>query len=110
MGIIDGKLHETTITWNTDAYVGIVIASQGYPGDYKTGIRINDIGDLTNEGLMFHSGTRSEQGKIYTDGGRVLTVVGGGNSVQSARNKAYEQINIVRFAGGFYRTDIGIPK
>ena len=110
MSIINGQLTETAITWNTDAYVGIVIASQGYPGHYTTGTKINAIGALTDEELIFHSGTTAEQGNIYTDGGRVLTVVGRGNSVQSARDKAYEHVRTVDFPGAFYRTDIGIPK
>ncbi len=106
MAAIDGTLDQMEILWSEECFVGVVIASAGYPGDYKTGFPITGLDRLDKEITVFHAGTKAQGGKIYTDGGRVLTVVAGGKTIAEARAKVYSQLSAIRFEGGYYRQDI----
>ena len=109
LAVVEGKLNKTPIKWNDEACVGVVIASGGYPGSYETGLPISGISDGERHGLVFHAGTRVAGTRApfaVSDGGRVLTVVGKGGSLEEARSQAYEGVSHIQFEGGFYRRDI----
>ncbi len=94
--------------WSEDACVGVVMASAGYPGSYKTGFPITGLNDLDKDILVFHAGTKtgSKPGQILTNGGRVLTVVAMGKTLDEARQKVYANIPRIHFEGSHYRKDI----
>ena len=97
------------LRWNPRACVGVVVASGGYPDDttVKTGIPISGLASVPPGSLMFHAGTKYEVAKgLVTDGGRVLTAVGLGETVAEAREKALAGARQVRFDGAFFRSDI----
>ena len=114
LATLDGNLSETPIEWSDDACVGVVLASEGYPGSYVTGLPISGISEAAAFGEVFHAGTRAADAgdaEAVTSGGRVLTVVGSGGSLAEARQRAYSGAAKVSFDGAFYRTDIaGIHK
>ena len=86
----------------------VVMASAGYPGSYEKGKEISGIEDAEATGAtVVHAGTKMADGKVHTNGGRVLGVVGTGNDLQAALDKAYEACGKIRFEGAFYRKDIG---
>ena len=109
LAVADGTLNKTPITWDTEACVGVAMASGGYPGSYTTGVPITGLTKAEAHGLVFHAGTRQEQvegSATLTDGGRVLTMVGKGPNMNEAKERAYEGIAQISFEGGFYRRDI----
>jgi len=106
--VIDGRLHEISIEWSSDACVGVVMASGGYPGKYQTGFQIDGLDSLDSGVQVFHAGTKLDGGKILTSGGRVLTVVASGNSIAEARDKVYAEIPRISFDGTTYRSDIAL--
>ena len=91
------------INWDRGWAVAVVLASNGYPGKYKKGFEI-DIKD--NSCVLFHAGTRLSDGILYTAGGRVLSVVGLGEDLITAKKKAYKCISKVKFSDMYYRKDI----
>ena len=111
LATIDGNLENTVIDWGDTACVGVVMASRGYPGEYRRGLEVQGLNTLDEEALPFHAGTARTPGKdprIITTGGRVLTIVGFGSSVSEARTHAYENVSRVDFQGCHYRKDIGL--
>ena len=109
MAVIQDKLNQVRIEWSTDSCVGAVMASAGYPGDYKKGLPIQGLDKEEKDLLVFHAGTKlGEDGKIYTDGGRVLTVVGRGKDIAEAREKVYHSMGEIYFEGCYYRKDIAL--
>ena len=109
MAVVQGKLDRVKIEWSSEACVGVVMASGGYPGSYKTGFPIHGIDSLDKGVLVFHAGTKlGNDGIIYTDGGRVLTVVGVGKDIAEAREKVYSNIPNIYFEGCHYRKDIAL--
>jgi phosphoribosylamine--glycine ligase len=102
-------LADATVAWSQEATVGVVLASGGYPGSYETGKVITGIGDVDDDVLVFHAGTRlDESGNVVTSGGRVLTVVGHGSDLATARQRAYANALRIEFEGRHYRTDIAL--
>jgi phosphoribosylamine--glycine ligase len=107
LSIVDNRLSELSVEWNNDACVGVVIASAGYPGTYKTGFPITGLDKLDEEILVFHAGTKlGDNSQVYTDGGRVLTVTASGKTIAEARAKAYHNLPRIHFDGCHYRNDI----
>ena len=104
--IAEGNLSETQISWNNRSCVAVAVASGGYPQSYETGFEIEGIGCSEETALVFHAGTKLDNGKVLTDGGRVLTVVGQGGDLAEARQRAYDAVKRIRFQGSFYRSDI----
>jgi phosphoribosylamine--glycine ligase len=104
-----GTLGQTDLHLVPDlAAVGIVVASAGYPGPYRTGLPIAGLDAAAEEAFVFHAGTdRNADGEIVTAGGRVLTVVGLGSSIPEAQLHAYASAEQISFEGAFYRHDIG---
>lgn len=105
---IAGRLNELKIEWSDEACVGVVLASGGYPGSYKKGFPIEGLELLDEDVLVFHAGTKEEGGRIVTSGGRVLTVAARGKTLSEARNKAYSNIERIKFQDCFYRKDIAL--
>ncbi len=107
--IVDGRLSKIEIKWKTDSAVCVVMASGGYPGSYDKGkeIRGLDKAAARDNVTVFHSGTSLRNGKVVTEGGRVLGVTGLGPSVAAAIDKAYAAVRDISFDGAHYRRDIG---
>jgi phosphoribosylamine--glycine ligase len=105
-----GRLDESGLTWSSDRFVGVVIASRGYPGPIDTGFPIDGLTEAASVpgALVFHAGTASRDGQIVTAGGRVLTVVGRGTTFEAAMATAYEAAGKIRFEGMQMRRDIGL--
>ncbi|CAN5682994.1 phosphoribosylamine--glycine ligase [soil metagenome] len=94
-------------SWSTDCAVGVVVASGGYPGSYRTGLPISGLGDDSSQSLLFHAGTAFGNDRtIVTGGGRVLTAVGLGESFEIAAERACSRANAVAFDRAFFRNDI----
>ncbi|NMB34531.1 MAG: phosphoribosylamine--glycine ligase [Clostridium sp.] len=107
--IIDQRLAEIEIEWDDNACVCVIMASGGYPGEYGTGYKIDGIAEVERDvnTVVFHAGTRLENGEYYTAGGRVLGVTSLENNLESAAQKAYEGVFKINFDGMHYRKDIG---
>ena len=106
---IDGKLEGTTIEWDERAAVTVVLASGGYPGKYDVGKPISGLETACPQDVhIFHAGTRSENGGVVTNGGRVLAVTALGKTVAAARERAYEAVSQIHFDGCHYRRDIAL--
>ena len=105
--IVEGELRKLTITWSNETYVGVVMASGGYPETYQVGQEITGLTCLGSDTMVFHAGTKlAGDGRIISDGGRVLTVVGSGSDLTVARQHAYQTISNIHLDGAFYRKDI----
>jgi phosphoribosylamine--glycine ligase len=108
LSCFDGTLGTKPIDWDPRATVGVVMASRGYPDAYDKGRPITGLDSVTGGDVkVFHAGTRLEAGRVLTDGGRVLCVVGTGASVRAASEAAYSGVRKITWDGAFYRTDIG---
>ena len=104
----DGTLGEKPLDWDPRATVGVVMASRGYPDAYDKGRPIAGLERVTRpDTKVFHAGTRLDNGRVVTDGGRVLCVVGAGDTVRAACDAAYSGVREITWDGAFYRTDIG---
>lgn len=109
--IIDERLDKVDIKWSDNAAVCVVLASGGYPQKYTTGYEIEGLKQAESLGaLIFHAGTKKENDKILTAGGRVLGVTALGENLDDAIEKAYKFIKPVNFKDMHYRKDIGIKK
>ena len=108
LAVVNGRLADVDIRWREDAVVGVVIASGGYPGDYRTGLPIDGLPSLDADVQVFHAGTRLDGGRVVTAGGRVLTVVASGATLAEARARVYDNVRRIRFEGAQYRTDIAL--
>jgi phosphoribosylamine--glycine ligase len=106
LAVVDNRLGQMKVEWSDDACVGVVMASGGYPGSYKTGLAIGGLDEVDKDILVFHAGTKLEGGQVLTSGGRVLTVVASGKNLTEAREKVYENIPRIHFEGCHYRQDI----
>jgi phosphoribosylamine--glycine ligase len=107
--VIDGKLERTTIEWDERAAVTVVLASGGYPGKYEIGKPISGLETVSSPAVqIFHAGTRRENGKLVTAGGRVLAVTALGKTVAAARAEAYKAVAQIHFDGCHYRRDIAL--
>lgn len=107
--IINGTLDQLTIEWDTTTVVGVIMASGGYPGDFEKEKEISGIEaaeEIKNVSVI-HAGTKENNNKIVTNGGRVLCVLGQGDSIQSAIKIAYTGVEKISFENQHYRTDIG---
>ena len=104
---IDGTLNEVELEWDRRTALGIVLAAHNYPETPRVGDVITGIPTDTEDQITFHAGTKLQDGKVVTSGGRVLCIVGLSDTVRGAQQKAYEAINHIQFDGMQYRKDIG---
>ncbi|KPJ74315.1 MAG: phosphoribosylamine--glycine ligase [Planctomycetes bacterium SM23_25] len=107
---IDSRLEEITLDWDPRPAVCVVMASGGYPGTYEKGKEIMGLeaASRLDDVVVFHAGTRAEDGKVVTNGGRVLGVTALGNDIGEARDRAYEAVGAIHFHRAHWRTDIGV--
>ncbi|MBQ4117237.1 MAG: phosphoribosylamine--glycine ligase [Clostridia bacterium] len=108
--VIDEKLDEINIEWTDDAAVCIVLASGGYPVKYESGKEITGLDSevfKADDLFVYHAGTKAENGKIYTAGGRVLGVTATGETLEKAIEKSYSALKNISFEKMHYRNDIG---
>lgn len=96
-----------TPVWKEQAAVCVVMASAGYPGQYPKGEEITGIGSAPDGTLVFHAGTKNQDGRILSNGGRVLGVTALGGSLQSALDNAYAACESISWQHAYYRKDIG---
>ncbi|HOS38241.1 MAG TPA: phosphoribosylamine--glycine ligase [Spirochaetota bacterium] len=104
---IAGSLHECELSFKRMSAITVVMASGGYPDDYRKGIPITGLDAVSEDLIVFHAGTRMENGACVTSGGRVLNVTALGESFQAARDTVYGEIGKIRFEGAHFRKDIG---
>ncbi len=103
----NGTLADMAIDWDERACVGVVLASDGYPGSYDTGYAVHGVDAVGADAMVFHAGTKSgADGELLTAGGRVLTVSALGDTLPQARAAAYDNICRIEFEGAFHRNDI----
>jgi len=108
MGSVDGTLKDMpAISWKNKSAVCVVLASKGYPESYPKGDEIFGLENVFDDGFIFHAGTKRQDKKIVTDGGRVLGVTGLGDTLESAINHAYNITEKISWENKYLRTDIG---
>jgi phosphoribosylamine--glycine ligase len=106
---VDGKLAGTALSWDRRAAACVVLAADGYPGNYERGRPIDGLEDLRDwrDGVVFHAGTARRDGRVVTNGGRVLGVTALGADVSAAVAAAYAAVKQIEWDGMHYRGDIG---
>jgi len=107
--VIEERLHEATLEWRPEPTVCVVMASGGYPGSYDRGKVISGLDEAAGVPgvVVFHAGTALKNGKVVTDGGRVLNVTGIGKDIREAIATAYQGVKKIYWEGVHYRNDIG---
>jgi phosphoribosylamine--glycine ligase len=110
MATIEGQLGDVTVEFDSRTAVTVILASGGYPGKYDTEKRIEGLQDAARlpEVRIFQAGTKRQDGKIVTSGGRVLAITALGESVTEARERAYAAIRQIHFEGCHFRRDIAL--
>ncbi len=108
-GIARGRLGDVEMEWDDRPAVCVVMASGGYPGKYEKGKPITGLDQAAamEDVMVFHAGTAVKDGRVVTNGGRVLGVTARGADVQGAIDRAYEAVGAIHFDDAHYRTDIG---
>jgi phosphoribosylamine--glycine ligase len=109
MSVADGDISGVNIEWHDKAAVCVVMAAEGYPGDYRKGDEINGLAKAAEmcDLFVFHAGTAIRDGKYVTNGGRVLGVTALGDTVKGAIDLAYRGVGAITWRGVHFRTDIG---
>ena len=102
------KLNEVEVKWNDEYVCCLVLASGGYPGSYEKGKVITGLNDVDEDIIIFHAGTKEENGQILTNGGRVLNICAKGKNLNEVRGKVYKASNVINFEGKYCRKDIGL--
>ena len=106
--VVERSLHKINIEWKNNAAVCVVLASGGYPGKYQKGKVISGLEKLENKKniIVFHAGTKLQEGKIVTAGGRVLGVTAWVKTISKAKERAYKGVKEIYFEDMYYRKDI----
>ncbi|MFC3885429.1 phosphoribosylamine--glycine ligase [Bacillus songklensis] len=94
------------VKWTEQAIVGVVVAAEGYPNEYRKNTPIYGLNDVSNEALVFHAGTKLVDGTYVTNGGRVLLVAGKADTLELAQKQVYKELKQLSSEGLFYRDDI----
>ena len=105
----DGTLDKASLRWKDEVALTVVMAAEGYPGDYKKNTEIRGLAEAgAEEGVeIFHAGTKAENGRILSTGGRVLNVTATGKTTADAQARAYRAVARIDWPEGFCRRDIG---
>ena len=104
---VNGRLKSVKVEWRKDASVAVVLASGGYPSAYTTGYPIDGLPLGVDSVNIFHAGTKlDEEGRIVTNGGRVLAVNALAQDINQAADVVYENIRAITFSDMYYRTDV----
>ncbi len=104
---INGTLEEEDLKWREEKCITVVATSKGYPFQYEKGKEIKGVENLDEDIILFHNGTQFKNGKLYTNGGRVLSITALGDSMSVAIDKVYKNIEKIHFDGMCFRKDIG---
>ena len=105
---IDGTLAKQSLQWRQEPTVCVVMAAKGYPNSYEKGKEITGLNlDDNQQAVVFHAGTKLENGKVLTNGGRVLGVTALGSDINQAIKNAYSAVDKIKWDGVHYRKDIG---
>ena len=107
LAAIDDQLNDYQIQWTDEHACGVVIASQGYPEDYTKNNEVTFEFSNMEGKKLFHAGTKLQDDKVLTSGGRVFCATALGKNLHEAQSKAYDLVESVSFNGAFYRKDIG---
>lgn len=109
LACVEGRLQDTRLLIRPQAALGVVVAAEGYPGDYRKGLPIEGLAeaDALDGVKVFQAGTRLENGRLASSGGRILCVAALGETLADARERAYEAVTRVDVRGSRYRSDIG---
>ena len=105
---IDGNLNKDMVQWTGETAVCVVMASEGYPGSYRKGLRVDGLEQAAQMPgvLVFHAGTKKDGNTIVTNGGRVVGVTAIGSDLPEAVERAYEAVSVIKFDGAHWRKDI----
>jgi len=108
LAVCDRKLDQVTLRWDQRPAVCVVMASGGYPAAYEKGKKIAGLREAEQLGnvVVFHAGTKKQNGDIVTNGGRVLGVTALGDGIAQAKERAYQAVDRIKFEGAYYRRDI----
>lgn len=108
-GQIDNEtLSDLDVEWSDDACACVIMASGGYPKSYPKGIEITGLSNGQLDGVtVYHAGTKLQDNKLVTSGGRVLGVTALGDTLENALKKSYDAVEKIHFEGAHYRRDIG---
>ena len=105
---IDGTLAKQSLQWRQEPTICVVMAAKGYPSSYEKGKEISGLNpDGNRQAVVFHAGTKLENGKVLTNGGRVLGVTALGSDINQAIKNAYSAVDKIKWDGIHYRKDIG---
>jgi phosphoribosylamine--glycine ligase len=104
---VNGTIDKTPFEFQDLHAMTVVMASGGYPGDFRKGKIIKGLDLVSRDVMVFHAGTKEDNGNIVTSGGRVLNVTATGSSLREARDRIYAEIGKISFEDAFYRRDIG---
>ncbi|MFN7550260.1 MAG: phosphoribosylamine--glycine ligase [Pseudomonadota bacterium] len=105
---LDGRIGDARAAWDPRPALGVVLAAGGYPGKVRSGDPIEGLdAPLPADAWLFHAGTRLDDGRVVSAGGRVLAACAIGDSIAAARERAYAALAPIRLAGSFFRRDIG---
>ena len=106
---VNNTLKDLKINWANDSCMTVVLCSNGYPGTYKKNIEIQNLESvhLDSNNQIFHAGTFEKDGRIYSNGGRVLNVTSLNKNLISSRDQCLDILNKINWKGGFFRKDIG---
>lgn len=105
---LDETLEHKDVIWDERPSLALVTTSKGYPSECITGFEISGLDSLDEDIIVFHNGTRFENEKLLSNGGRVLSLTTLGNTLEEAREKIYSNIEKAKYDGMYYRKDIGL--
>ncbi|MBI5573174.1 MAG: phosphoribosylamine--glycine ligase [Elusimicrobia bacterium] len=103
--VVDGKLNNYKIDWGKGSCISVVLSAGGYPGKYEKGKEIFGL-DSIDDAIVFHAGTKFENGGYLTSGGRVLSVSAVDSTLKGAISKVYKNVEKINFEGMHFRRDI----
>jgi phosphoribosylamine--glycine ligase len=108
LAVCDGRLEEVFLKWDPRPAVCVVMASGGYPDKYEKGKAVTGLKEAEEleDVVVFHAGTKQQEGRVVTNGGRVLGVTALGTNIAAAKARAYEAVGRIAFEGAYYRRDI----
>jgi phosphoribosylamine--glycine ligase len=106
MACLNGSLAQVKMEFSPDYFVDVVLASGGYPGNFEKGLDITGLDLFPDSALIFHAGTKLENGRLVTSGGRVLNVVGRGATLAEAIGQVYMHVSKINFKNMHFRRDI----
>ncbi|MBP7734786.1 MAG: phosphoribosylamine--glycine ligase [Spirochaetes bacterium] len=104
---VNGTLGSASLSFKPMHAITVVISSGGYPGAYEKGKPISGLDKAYENIIVFHAGTKFDNGAYYTNGGRVLNITALGRTLKEANDRVYRMINAISFDGAYYRKDIG---